>query len=428
MSVAAEPSLAPFMLIRGLGHWLGQNLRMALVSAVVGAVIGYISNVWLIAVEYNGYVKVPPGAPAVGEGNTLNGQVFWAIAMTVSFAVWSFYRGKGVHQLVDDLRALPESFRLMLTDAGARARVGLLWGAAGGLLITSFVSPWIGAALGLGLVACVAGFLGRVVVALAMRIWQAVAGKVAPTAQPPSSAVMMVAILGGAGTTVLGLILPSDLSLAGLPGRLVLGVAFGGVAFFSSRPRSRQGPSVPAGAPPLASFLVLGAGATLAGLAYVLAHPVTGIASDGGFQECVGQLWITCQGATGVLQHGLDGVGPSAVGAVVGSSIGDGLSGISGDGTQDAAGGLGDPGSGQLGMGTWGGSGSDYAAGPGPGEVAMNSWSGSGTDATTGPGSGEVAMKSWAGSGTDATGGPVESGGGDGGGSDPGSTPDGNAT
>ena len=51
-------------LVREFPEWLKKNVPSAVISAVVGGVFGYAVNIWLMAVRYNGWQKVPKGSPA----------------------------------------------------------------------------------------------------------------------------------------------------------------------------------------------------------------------------------------------------------------------------------------------------------------------------------------------------------------------------
>lgn len=317
MAVQVEAASSPAAVLRAFGPWLRRNVKAAVFSALLGCAVGYVANVWLMAVEYNGYLKVPPGAPSVGEGNVINGGVFWALASTVLFGIFGYYRAVGWSRFAADIRGLPGTLRGMLGAAGTSARINLLWGAASSLLVTSFISPSIGAVVGVGLLASAPGLLGRIVVSLCLRVWQQVISIFAPARKhrTPPVVSMAVGIVGAALALLAGALIPTDTTVLGLPARLPLALVCGLAAFVLGR-------SLPPASAVPALLIAVG----LADLAHALVQPLSALATDGGMSECAGQTWITCQGATGVLTYGFVGAAPSGGGAVVGSFLGQGLS------------------------------------------------------------------------------------------------------
>ena len=95
MSMAARsPGGLPSVreVVSGLPGWLASHLPTAAVSAVAGGALGFVVNVWLMAARYDGWQKVPSGAPATGKGNLLQGGLFWALASALIFAIIGYWR------------------------------------------------------------------------------------------------------------------------------------------------------------------------------------------------------------------------------------------------------------------------------------------------------------------------------------------------
>ena len=71
MTASMSPSpMSPTVgqVLRDFPQWLKKNVPSAVVSAVIGGIFGYAVNIWLMAVRYNGWQKVPKGSPATAQG------------------------------------------------------------------------------------------------------------------------------------------------------------------------------------------------------------------------------------------------------------------------------------------------------------------------------------------------------------------------
>src|SRR5581483_3323611 len=117
------------------------------ISAVVGGAIGYVINVWMMAVRYDGWQKVPSGSPATGSGNLLQGGLFWLLASSLVFAIASYWQAVGTRRFFSDLRTLPGMLVGLVRRDGRSSRSHLLWGAAVSLLAATVLSPAIGAVM-----------------------------------------------------------------------------------------------------------------------------------------------------------------------------------------------------------------------------------------------------------------------------------------
>jgi hypothetical protein len=318
-ATAAAETLAPTSIgvldvARAVWHWLQKNVRAAIISAAIGYVIGYIGNVWFMAIFYDGAQKVPPGGPASGEGNVAMGSLFWGLITTVLFGVFGYYRAVGGARFREDLRQLPGALVSLFTRDGGAGRVHLLWGAAASLLATQLISPAVGAVLAVGLLASLPGVLGRVLASFLMRVWAQLLQKVAPTRGHRAAGIVAVSvgILGASAAMLIGFFLPGD--VGGAPTRLLIAIACGLLAVLISRG------GAPGTAVPLL-LLAFGGGTLFAGVV----HPLLAHANDGGVAECgvSWTQWLTqCPGKANVLLHAIAGAIAASIGAPVGLVLG----------------------------------------------------------------------------------------------------------
>lgn len=308
----AAPPVAPERprrLLRTFFGWLRKNLLAAAISAVVGAGIAYVVNVWMIAVKFEGIGDAaPPGSIAVGKGNGLAGGLFWALASTVGFGIIGYRRAVGGERFWRDVRSLPKVIRSLFTQDGRSARVHLLWGAAATLLASRLISPAISATLAVGLTAAVPSVFGRMISTFALRVWSAILSRVAPTRGRPAAGVvsMTVGIVGAAAALALAYVVDdrgTQLAMAGVCAALAIVL-------------SRV--STPTSTLPLLVLL----GGTIAAIALGADRA---LADDGGWLEC-GQswgAWFKCEGSSDVLvRAGLLGAAPAAGFSAVGLFLG----------------------------------------------------------------------------------------------------------
>ena len=268
--------------------WLLRNSREALISVVVAGVLGYLLSLWLLVVHYQGYLQATNGAPVPGAHNEVRGTVFWAILSVVLFGFYGYWRSVGTERLREDVASLPATLRSLFQSAGASARVYLLWGAGVTLLAEQLLSPAIGAALGVGLLAIIPGLLGRLVETVLLRAYAQVVARVAPTREhrPPPAASMSLAMVGGGGALLVGAIVDNR------PVLVLAALGCGVAAFLLSRQA----------APGTGLLLV-----AIIAAAWALV-PALARATDGGYVECGSDpvRWLThCQGNTEVLARSL---------------------------------------------------------------------------------------------------------------------------
>lgn len=295
--------------------WLRTNLRVAITTAVIGGVVGYVANVVLISVHYNGDAKVPSGAPATATGNFFHGALFWGLCSMVMFGMGGYWHAVGTQRFFADLRELPRVLAgLIRGDRGAV--VHLMWGAAASMLAALILTPWTGAVLAIGLLASAPRLVGNIFASFLRQVWSTLLKQVAPTRRHAVTGIagVTVGLLGSALALFVAFFIPW------WPVKLILAVVLAGVALLVGSTR-----------PPSTAVMLLFIGATCA-LMWLTSQAIA-FAHDGGWQECSysGQFWLTCNGTPSVLAHSLIGGTASSLGGLLGGFLGS-LSGSLGDG------------------------------------------------------------------------------------------------
>lgn len=331
----ARPSAArtAASIVAGFFRWLVKNIPAALVSALIGAAIGWVTNVYLIATRLEGSdlgaAQVPAG-PIVAGNNQIGGGLYWALGSTVLFGIVGYRRAVGGKRFWRDVRGIPRALGSLLRRDGAAARVHLLWGAAGSLIASTAISPSMRAVLALGLLAGAPSIVGRAIASLGMRAWSAIQRRVSPGRGRAMEGVtsMTVGILGaGAGLAVTYLVVQGS-------AKLYVGIACAALAFVLGR----------AGKPTSATTVVLLVAAAAAAVDAL--HPLRALADDGGWQECAADLgkvkigfqdWLRCPGVGGVLSAAKPAAIASGAFAPIGLFIGH----LSGGGAGRGGGGTG---------------------------------------------------------------------------------------
>ncbi|WBP91039.1 OmpH family outer membrane protein [Kitasatospora cathayae] len=310
MTTTTAPQSVPTIgdVARQLPGWLREHLWSAVTGAVVGGVIGYVVNVFLIAVRYGGWRKVPHGAPATSHGNFFQGALFWGLLTTVLFGVFGYWHAVGTTRFLADLRALPSTLAAMVRGDRA-AGVHLLWGAAIALLAAQIIAPAAGAVLALGVLAGAPTVLGSIVSTFLRRIWSALVKQIAPTRHHRVTGVtgMTVGLLGSAASLIVASFVTDG------PVKYALAAALALAAVLISVTGAR---------PPATACVVLLVGAVLAW--HGLTDAVPAHADDGGPLECKlrGEPWLTCTGTSTVLRYAAAGAAAAGAGGILGSYLG----------------------------------------------------------------------------------------------------------
>ena len=296
-----------------LPAWISKNLLGLIITALVSGAVGYVVNVWLMAVRYEGSVTAE-GAPAMSKDNVIAGGIFWAMFPMVVCSAIGYRRAVGKERFWRDVRRLPMTLVGLFRRDGSQGWVHLLWGAAIAMAATLVVPPAVGAVLGVGLLIGAPTIVGSLLSSLFAQLWRFVGRIVSPTKDHRVAPILTVAvgILGWAVALVIGFVLPGSWI------RLVLAVACGAAAFLIGRRAS----ALAIGA--TAAVLVFGAVV----LDVLSALPV--LADDGGFAECGSTLegWLrACSGAGEVRRRAFLGLVVAAPGGASGF-VGGGVVGL----------------------------------------------------------------------------------------------------
>lgn len=295
-------------LFAGAPSWLKGHVPRVIVATVSAGVVGYVSNVWIMAVRYQGTADVPAGAPATASGNVLSGALFWALAGSVVTGVVGYRQAAGKERFWREARGLPRTLAALVRHDGADARVHLLWGASAALLAGLVVPPALAGVTALAVLAAAPTVLGSIIATSLSRAWSAVVRPLGPSApRPAGMGSMLVGLIGS------GLALSAGMVLPGTDVRLALALALGALAMLASKR------ATPTGAAVVILLFALVASAVdvlFAGMAW---------ADDGGFAECSASWsqWLrSCGGSAAVRHDSVAGALAAAVGAPVGGFLG----------------------------------------------------------------------------------------------------------
>ena len=332
MTAAAQPMPSPSTgrmpdlkaIANQFPQWIKKNLPQTIISSVVAGVVGYVSNVWLMAVKYEGN-QTPKGSPVTAKGNFFQGGLFWALLSSVLMGVVSYRRSVGKERFWSDVRSLPTVIANLVRAEGKAGRIHLLWGAATAMVASIFVSPALGAVLALGFLVSAPSVIGSILSSLLFRVWSTVVRKVAPTKASPTTGMtsMTVGLLGGAAALAVSFL------VTGSTVKLVLAVGCAGARWCW---RPGRPPAIVA-----VLLLLIAVGVVLADL--LTAHRA--FADDGGFAECGSkwnQWWTNCAGAGAVRRQALGGGAAASGGAILGGFAGN----LAGNGGWGGGGGPGD--------------------------------------------------------------------------------------
>ena len=295
---------------------LVSNLGSTIVTAAVGAAIGYVANVLLIAGRYGGS-NAPPGSPVTSNDNTLTGGITWTLGMMLAFSIIGYRRAVGAEVFWRDVRGLPKTIGKLFDEDGQAARSHFLWGLAAGMVASQFIAPWLGALMATGVLLAVPTFIGLILAGLVQRVWGFAAQRISPgraqALDRPLTAI--VGLLGGAAALALGFFIQSSML------KLVLALAAAGAAVSLGRDKGGPGTGT-------AALLIL-----MAPLG-ILLGAAPAFADDGDFAECMVSLagvlsgeqteqWLDCEGTTGIFVDAIKGAIAAGVGASGGKAIGD---------------------------------------------------------------------------------------------------------
>lgn len=313
---ALTTSLASDVLGAAVG-WFKKNALKALLFGAVGAAIGWLVNVYVMAKTYDGFY-VPSGAATTGKGNAVWGSLIWLLASTIVATVVSYRLSVGSEQFWKEVRGFPSTMRAVVRDDGDRALVHGLWGFAGSMLFVLILAPSFSGLMAVGVLVLLGSTLRPLVTGITLAIWRTVGKRFFPErpVQPAVSS-LVVASLGSVSALALGFLI-SDLST-----RFAVGALAAGAAYLITKKASTATAMV---------LAVAGVGAATA-LGYLLVSASPAGADDGGWVECGSSLqsWIGCGGSLEVWLQGLLGSTFSGLGSIFGSMFGGGAGSDDGD-------------------------------------------------------------------------------------------------
>lgn len=298
----------------GVGRWFKANARRAIITAVVGFAVGWVINVWVMAVRYDGF-RAGPSALATADGNVLNGGLFFGILSMLVVGVVSYGFGVGWSTFRTEVAAVPGAIARLVRESGGRAWSLILWNGAVLMLVSGVVAPGVSAVLGLGLLAMAPSALSQIAGRFFVRLWAEAVNLVAPAKRPKVSGLGASLIgLTGAGA---GLLLASQADTTSV--RVVLAaVMIGGAYLIVARP------GVSAGV-----VIVFGG----IGLVWIVAGAYPAFADDGGWLEFQFSNpdanwwdWLTHPETQPVLVAGVAGGVATGAGAAAGAAVGSVLS------------------------------------------------------------------------------------------------------
>ena len=294
--------------LKTLPTFLRHNLGTVLVSAIAAGVIGWVVNVWMLAVRFEGNNDVPAGSPVTGQNNTNWAVMFWVLFSMVLFGGVGYARAVGMRQFLYDLRTTPRVLLGLIHRDGARARIHLLWGAAVALLLGLAVPPAIAAVVSVGILATLPTIIGAICGSVLGRLFTGVLKPFRPGAQPLGMEAMIVGLVGSGLALALAFVVPSKGVRAAIAGICII------VAFVLARQLKARS----------AALVAVAAIAVYQALRWVLEAKQV-LADDGGFAECgldFGTWWRACEGAGAVRRQAVPGGVASAFGAPIGVFFG----------------------------------------------------------------------------------------------------------
>lgn len=276
------------------------------IAVVVSGAISWLTNVWLMAVKYDGHV-VPSGSIAAGSNNTVRGDLFWFLAPMVVAGIVSARIGAGRERFWNGVRSLPATLGGVIRRGGRPGRAQLLAAVALSLVLALVLPASTGLVLGIGILAAAPSVLGL----LSGRLLSRGLGALLRPLGIEGPSDPMLGLVGAA----LGL--GAAYLVTDTAAKVVLAIAaIAAAALFA---RGRPGPTAT-----VTVFVVAVAGV------WLTLRTGAAFADDGGFSECgeSWSAWRNCQGSGQVISQAMQSVLPAGMGGLLGSAIGGVLSGM----------------------------------------------------------------------------------------------------
>lgn len=286
------------------------NTGKILLRAGLAALVGWLINVYLMAVRYEGFA-VAPGALATGQGAGANARLYWGILSTILFALWGYGRRVGFRELGSKLIHLPALAVSVFTEGPSVAALAL-WGGAVSLVVAVVIGPAVAGLVGVGFLVLAPSPLSSLIGNVIRRLWSGVLRAVGPGSGGEVEDPFLAGLAPGIGTA-LGMLVAWRVTSTPLKVFLALAAVVAAYLLLSRRATPGQAAT---------AVLWVAAGAVawevMQGIAW---------ADDGGWTECGFDCtwvdWAQSPGADEVLTGAAQGGVMAGGGAVIGSSLGE---------------------------------------------------------------------------------------------------------
>jgi len=163
-------------------RWVRAHWRMTLVLSAISFAVGWVWNMYVMAVVLEGSVPEPGSDTAtMAEGHDGNA-LFWLLLFSVLGGLFTYAWSRGWRLFWSDVASLPRRFGAALSTSPAATFAMLLWGASISLIISTLISTAVSLALGLVLLALAGTPVGVILNFALVRAWRGLSGIVAPDA------------------------------------------------------------------------------------------------------------------------------------------------------------------------------------------------------------------------------------------------------
>jgi energy-coupling factor transporter transmembrane protein EcfT len=160
-------------------RWARGHIPILVVSLAVGFLVSWSLDVLLVAGQYGGEYKVPPGSSVTVPGNEIPGFIFWFGFNFVICAVVTKAIILGPSRFTRGLRNLPASV-VNLFRGDPHWLAHFLWGLAISLVIGIVVSAALGIVFAAGLLLVTTGAVRWIISGLLASIVSAITGRIRP--------------------------------------------------------------------------------------------------------------------------------------------------------------------------------------------------------------------------------------------------------
>ena len=317
MTGRAETEFSWGGLVTTIRVWIRQNLLRTVVMAVIGFVIGWAVNTYIIAVRYEGNNAVAGVGTTGGFLAMLrNGGMYWGILSTIVFSLFAYGRQAGWRRLGREIASIPRVLRDTFITGGTTAWAVLLWGGAISLVAAVLIGPAVAGILSLGLLLAAPSPISAIFGKVVSRLLMGLVRLFAPAKQ--SDIPHLGGTVAGVAGTAAGMLLAWQ--VVSTPTKIVLAAAAGVLAFLLVT----RTVTPPAAAGMLLILVVVMVFRDMFDASAVLAD-------DGGWQECGADCsiidWAQSPGATDVIIDASRGGVAAGAGAALGTGLGSAVAG-----------------------------------------------------------------------------------------------------